>query len=903
MGISLNSNVAAFQAHSRLLKVQGEMQESITRLSSGLRINGAADDPSGLAISQRLHTQLSGLNRASLNVQDSISYLQTAEFSLGETQVILQRMRELAVQASNGTLTATDRGEIQKEVTQLIAEVDRIALSTEYNTKKLLDGSASALWSASSDNVNVVVRGSVAEGNYELEIDTDPVANNVLKTDIFSLKADAIGVDNVDLNASNAQLQFQIAGGTTANSGTLTFDFGTGVTYDLAVDAGVAASDLATNINQNEDLQDYVTAYVVTSGANTFINIEADVDGTEGNVYSLYANTGNVGGVTTTAVYTFSGGDDYPTGVQNVGAPTGIPSSMGTTEKYEIHVDNEVAINAGGDTAHVVAAYEQGIGGDITAASTQGSLANYVSVAAGDTVAQTGSGYAIVEITQGGVVDGAGTNAIFAKASMDNGNTWYNLGNIDTGANVTIQGDDVSLTLNALNAGDTINTGDKVLIALNDEDFNNATHAEVQVVSPFPNSLGGNTQNGPTYSFVSDSLNKRATRLTVGNLDIETGDVTFGEIEMSVDILKSTSATNSAIATDGGVSQVTFDVIGGGGTAFNSTKLYQIDKFYDNNGNFILGENGKSITIYNAEGDRADIFIDPEDTIGEVSDKIENAIVSSKQDGGLGMGTGNETIDSHVADYVTESTPFSDEAVKGTIVIRSPQMGTRGKIYFSADEGVLNALSLAEIQSPDLDPMTVTVRDAHTGKMIGEDTVADAVLRNVVQGVDIELNPNLDVDISWDAAHKKYVFSNSVGTVKEYVHIVDNAKSFQIGANVGQTMDSYIGEMTAGALGIEKVMVVTQDLAQGSIRKLDNAIDMVSSERARLGAIINRLGHTANNLEVQSANAFASESRIKDLDMAEETTEFSKQQILSQVATSMIAQANKLPQNLLGLLR
>ena len=98
-------------------------------------------------------------------------------------------------------------------------------------------------------------------------------------------------------------------------------------------------------------------------------------------------------------------------------------------------------------------------------------------------------------------------------------------------------------------------------------------------------------------------------------------------------------------------------------------------------------------------------------------------------------------------------------------------------------------------------------------------------------------------------------------------------------------------------------MVVTQDLAQSSITKLDNAIDSVSSERARLGAVINRLQHTANNLAVQSANAYSSESRIKDLDMAVATTEFSKQQIMSQAATSMLAQANKLPNNLLSLLR
>ncbi len=900
MGMSMNSNVPAFQAHSAMVQVTDEMQKSINRLSSGLRINSAADDPSGLAISQRLHTQLSGLNRAVLNVQDAISYLQTAESSLNESQTILQRMRELAVQGANGTLTATDRGEIQKEVSQLIGEVDRIAKSTEYNTKKLLDGSASALWSSSSENVRLTIRGAVAEGNYELEIDTDPVPNHVLKTDIFSLKASAIGVDNVELNPTNAALSFTVNAGTTVNSGTLTFDFGLGTTFSAGIDAGATASDIATTINQDEDLNGYLLAYV----NGTTLTIEAKVDGREGNVYSVYASNSNVAGVTTTGIYTFAGGEDYPTGIIGVGNPVGMPENDQTTGiKYIVYGDNEVVVNAGGDTAHTVAAYEKSLGGEITASTTAGSLSSHINTVAGNTVAMTGSGYAILEIVSGGTVDGAGSNQVLAKASFDNGQTWFNVGNIDTGAAVTISDGTSSFQLTALTAADVINTGDKVLVALNDENYNNSTHAELQVASPFPDNTGNNSQSGPIYSFSTDGLNKRTTSVKVGYLDIQTGDVSFGTVDVSIDLLESRSAVNASIATDGGTNNVSFDVIGGGGVAFRTTKLWQIDKFYDNQGVFILGENGKSVTIYNAAGDASTIYIDPEDSIGDLADKIEIAITGTKIDGGLGMGTGDATIDSHIADFVTEPTALSDEAVKGTIVIRSPQMGTKGMIYFSGEEAILNALSLVTIQSPKVDPMTIKVKDAHTGKLIGEDTVSDNVLRNVVKGVDIELNPNLDIDINWDAAHKKYTFANATGTIKEYIHVVDNAKSFQIGANEGQTMDSYIGEMSAHALGVDRVMVVTQDLAQQSITKLDDAIDLVSSERARLGAVINRLEHTANNLSVQSANAYASESRIKDLDMAQETTEFSKWQILSQIGTSMLAQANKLPQNLLSLLR
>src|SRR4051794_29211934 len=131
------------------------LSKSVERLSSGLRINRAADDAAGLSISEKLRGQSRGLNQAIRNAQDGISMIQTAEGGLNETHSILQRMRELAVQGSNDTLTDTDRGAISSELTSLKNEVDRIAGNTEYNTKKLLNGgmTTSLAGSAASDLV------------------------------------------------------------------------------------------------------------------------------------------------------------------------------------------------------------------------------------------------------------------------------------------------------------------------------------------------------------------------------------------------------------------------------------------------------------------------------------------------------------------------------------------------------------------------------------------------------------------------------------------------------------------------------------------------------------------------------------------------------------------------------
>ncbi|WP_277674601.1 flagellin [Piscibacillus halophilus] len=137
----INNNIPALNTHRQMGINQGNMQSSMEKLSSGLRINRAGDDAAGLAISEKMRAQINGLDQASRNAQDGISLIQTAEGALDETHSILQRMRELAVQSANDTNTDADRAELQKEADQLAEELSRIGDNTEFNTQKLLDGS------------------------------------------------------------------------------------------------------------------------------------------------------------------------------------------------------------------------------------------------------------------------------------------------------------------------------------------------------------------------------------------------------------------------------------------------------------------------------------------------------------------------------------------------------------------------------------------------------------------------------------------------------------------------------------------------------------------------------------------------------------------------------------------
>lgn len=168
----INYNVSAAIANKHLLGIEDNLSASMERLSSGLKINHSKDNPAGMAISNKMKAQIDGLNRASQNASDGISVIQIADGALSETTSILQRMRELSVQAaSDATMTPADKEAIQKEITSLKDEIDRISTDTEYNSKTLLDGSLDTrVYTKNATRVDI--SDHVKAGQYQLSIDT-----------------------------------------------------------------------------------------------------------------------------------------------------------------------------------------------------------------------------------------------------------------------------------------------------------------------------------------------------------------------------------------------------------------------------------------------------------------------------------------------------------------------------------------------------------------------------------------------------------------------------------------------------------------------------------------------------------------------------------------------------------
>ena len=164
MSLRIQNNVEAFNAHRNLVGSSHNLAKSMERLSSGFRINRAADDAAGLAISERLRAQTRGLGQAQRNAQDAVSLVQTAEGALTEVHSMLQRVRELAVQYKNGSLSTADQTSIQSEINQLASEVERIGTSSEFNGIKLLNAAATVTFQVGANDGEVISVSTISLG-------------------------------------------------------------------------------------------------------------------------------------------------------------------------------------------------------------------------------------------------------------------------------------------------------------------------------------------------------------------------------------------------------------------------------------------------------------------------------------------------------------------------------------------------------------------------------------------------------------------------------------------------------------------------------------------------------------------------------------------------------------------
>ncbi len=753
MALSIVNNSTAIGAQGGVNSVNSKLAKTIKSLSTGLRINTAADDASGLAVSEKLRAQISGLNKAATNAQDAISMLQTAEGAMGSMTSMVQRIRELAVQAGDPAYTTNDRAMLQLEVDQLKEEIDRVSNSTEFNTKKLLNGDAAAIWSASTDDIEAVIKGAAVEGNYKLSYDVDPGQNSVYKSNIMRV-----------------------------GEGQMSYDINTNGTSITKFD------------NIKGMLRETNTQIKVTGSAAT--TAEA----------ALAGGTGGFAGVQVSAFATASaavtGNNSYSIEIEAVGSRTGNNSAQ---------IKFRVMNTKTGEISEWINATVNAAGG-IAAGTSSASFKNLVGIA----------------------------NSVMISSS----DTTFN--------NVTWEAGDKML-INVAGARDEASGG-----------------ASIQI---------GSTGSTLHITAGATSEDKQLTH-TIHTAQIdEAGNVYYGQMDITLERGKVVSGTG------------TIDILGEGDVASKYTKLSQLAQFTNSDGRMIL-DNTQEISIYAGNGKTAKVTLEGSDTIADLENKLTAALVEQLNMGADNTNTAATTVNNNLVKFV-ETPTGGHHAVEGTFVIQSAVLGEKSNLTFVGDEAVLSALGITQIQEAADSALNVRVSDAHTGAFIGEDIVTDNRLRNVIEGVDVIINPESAADVNF--VNGKMVFTDKLGAEVAFLHIKDNATKAAVGANEGQVIDISIGRLDTVGMGIDGINVATFDDAQKAITKLDMALEQISKARATAGAQMNRLEYTITNLNTTRENMVSAESRIRDLDMAQASSDLASQQVLLQSATAMLAQANQIP--------
>jgi len=316
----INTNVAALNSYNQLKNTQNNLSKSLSRLSSGKRINGAADDAAGLAISEKMNSQTKGLAMAQRNAQDGISMIQTAEGALKESHSILQRMRELSVQSANDTNTDADRAEIQKEIEQLTSELDRIGETTEFNTKSLLKGDSGV--SVSGTNL-AGVDGALADGAVSTTEATQSLdlADNINGGGAGGTDIASIAGESFKLGLNGNEIDVTFAEDTSLTAGTAEYS-----TDGNSLTININASDTATVTAG--DLDD-----IVKNGLNEIIS-------QNDNLKDNFIAEVNAGSVSISATKTgeFAGDQGYVAEVDNTGLDVldaTANSDVGTTAEYQ----------------------------------------------------------------------------------------------------------------------------------------------------------------------------------------------------------------------------------------------------------------------------------------------------------------------------------------------------------------------------------------------------------------------------------------------------------------------------------------------------------------------------------------------------------------------------------------
>jgi len=895
----INTNTAALTAQFHLSQVNKEMEQAMERLSSGQRINSASDDAAGLAIASKMDAQIRGLNTAIRNANDGINLANTAEGAMEEVENMLQRMREIAVQSANGTYSASDRANLDAEVQELKAEIDRVVNTTRWNDIVLLDGSYSGSMQigAKANETLAVTIGSMATTSLGT---SSTAASTAAATSNSASGKQAI--------VTTAQMAFN---GNDSYGFTLTVGNGSGGTVALSVAAGSVTGGDAQDVK--DKLQTAIDAAVNASPATLGsgdITVSAN-----GNVLTINNNLGDTLAVSAftstangTASYSSISGagtsklldnDAAVTSISNNGggAKTNATGSLALLEgkDYSFRVNGTLVsitdLGTGTSNADALTAIKNAIGSG-GAASTVASAGGTATFSLQDA---TGQNIDITNFTAASSPAGsAGSMVMTVRVDADT----------NTPSNTYANG-----------GSDTTDIGTTDIVQLS------FTEAEANYQFTIDGAAGSNVYTVQTASAGKTLSEALAITRDAINADVGTekvrARVVDGKLELenehtaavTLDTFSSTgkAAVTAGTATLGATNLVTQGSASTTNGVLATTSQMSMQFTQDDNYSFAIG--GTTITAA-VSGGNLDAMI------SAVNSNSSTTGVSARQESGLMMLENASGAAINITAFSSTGTGeafVANAAGQGGSATLTDTAAVTGANTAAAGKATATTMDLTMSASDDV---TFQISDGRTTAVVRKTTfdpdnnaaiIAEITAALNAVGSDISVAAGADTAGSTaGTADEKLILTNSKGGKIEITGFTsDGTGTMTATPATGQGVGKILNDdgISGSQAAVSAIVVTDQNGAQAAVGTIDRAIEQLNKERSGLGAITNRLDHTINNLSNVSTQVSASKSQIEDADFAAETSNLTKNQILSQAATSMLAQANQSKQGILALLQ
>ncbi|ALI54078.1 flagellin [Celeribacter marinus] len=882
----INTNTASINAQYNLSKVNKEMESAMEALSSGKRINSAADDAAGLSIATRMESQVRGLNQAMRNAADGQSMVDTAEGAMDEITNMLQRMRELALQSASDTMSAQDRTNLNAEVDQLIAEIDRVTDTTTFNNKNLLDGTS---------GTQTLQIGNLSGETLAFSIGN--MSSTALGTTLTAAASNAVTSNTAQGTAATPSIAQMAFNGNDSYGFTLTVGDGASGTDALtiagaSVSAG-SATDVATKINTA--IQTAVTAGTMASGAATATangNV-VTVTNALGDSIAISSFTSASNGTMSYTSVSGSGSsallnDAAPvTALSNTGGGAATPSTgtltlqSGKDYSFTVNGTNISVENLGTTTteAALLAELKLAIGDGAAASSVTGqafSLADSTGAAIDITNFQAVSS----------VAGSAGSMALTVRVDADTStpsNTYAN-GGVDTTA---IDGTDIVQLSFSEAEGD-------YQFDLGGETFTVATASASKSLEE-------------ALAVTRDAINANATvgvaglveaRVVDGKLEIE--NVQAAGTAITLDGFSSTgkAAVTAGTATLGGTNLVTAQQAsttnGSEAVASETTMSFSKDDEYS----FKIGGTLVTATITGGDlGNMVSAVNAQSDTTGVRASLSNGDLLLTNAAGGAIAITEFASTGTGIATAATAAGQGGSATLSDTAAVTGASTAAAGK----ASATTMN------LSMDATDSVTFKISDGQTNAVVrltSFDTTDNAAILAEINSALTNVGSNIAATVA--SGTSDVVLTNALGGKIELTNFTSDGAGVMTASpgseqGVGKLLDDT--GTAASQSAIAAINITSSAGANSAIDAIDRALEQINAQRSELGAVSNRLDHTINNLGNVVVNTEASQSRIEDADFAKVTGDLTKSQIMSQAATAMLAQANASKQGVLSLLQ